>query len=129
MLRCAGVALVLSLLAGTIHAKEPAPTEDDYYRLVTIPIPEGVVLEAGALEMMPGERLAVATRRGEIYLVDNARSDNPKRDVKFSRYAHGLHEVLGLAYRDGWLYASQRGELTRLKDSNSDGRADVFETV
>ena len=24
------------------------------------------------------------------------------KDAKFTRYAHGLHEILGLAYRDGW---------------------------
>ncbi len=32
-------------------------------------------------------------------------------------------------HRDGWLYATQRGELTRVKDTNSDYKADVFETV
>jgi hypothetical protein len=30
---------------------------------------------------------------------------------------------------DGWIYTAQRGELTRMKDSNNDGRADIFETV
>jgi len=37
--------------------------------------------------------------------------------------------VLGLAYKDGWLYATQRPELTRIKDSKGTGRADTFETV
>ena len=36
--------------------------------------------------------------------------------------------MLGLAYRDGWLYVTQRGEVTRIKDSDGDGQADVFET-
>ena len=57
----------------------------------------------------------------------------PRRDdlaaAKFTRFASGLHEVLGLAYRDGWLYVTQRGELSRIKDSDGDGKADVFETV
>ena len=30
---------------------------------------------------------------------------------------------------DGWLYATQRGEVSRLKDDDGDGRADLFETV
>src|SRR5262249_18454452 len=70
---------------------------------------------------------AVATRRGEIFLVGNAHPPGPKH-VKFSRYAHGLHEVLGPADRDGWLYAAQRGGLTRVEDLNADRRPDGFET-
>ncbi len=86
------------------------------------------MLEAGALEMLPGDVLAAASRRGEIYLIDRPFSTDPK-EIKFTRFASGLHEVLGLAYRDGWLYVTQRGEVTRLKDTDGDGRADVFETV
>jgi len=104
------------------------PKEDDYFSIFTFPIPDGVVLEVGALEMMPGDRLAVSTRRGEIYLVEKPFTNDPK-EVKFTRFAHGLHEVLGLAYRDGWLYVTQRGEVSRIKDTDADGRADVFETV
>ena len=40
-----------------------APTEDDYYKS----IPEGIVLEAGGIEVMPDGRVAVGTRRGDIY--------------------------------------------------------------
>jgi sugar lactone lactonase YvrE len=40
-----------------------------------------------------------------------------------------LHEVLGLAEKDGWIYATQRCEETRMKDTNGDDRADIFETV
>lgn len=112
----------------TARALEPTPAEAEYYPLVTLPIPDGVVLEAGALDMSPEGKLAVATRRGEIYLITNPLSEDPS-EVKYERFAHGLHEVLGLAYRDGWLYATQRGELSRLKDTNQDGRADLFETV
>ncbi len=104
------------------------PKEQEYYEIFTFPIPDGVVLEAGAMEMMPGDQLAVSSRRGEIYLVSKPFTKDPK-EVKFTRFAHGLHEVLGLAYRDGWLYVTQRCELTRIKDSDGDGRADVFETV
>ena len=78
---------------------------------------------------MPGGKLAVSTRRGEIYLVENPLADDPGKQSKFVRFAHGLHEVLGLAYRDGWLYVTQRGELSRIKDSDGDGVADRFETV
>ena len=108
--------------------QDKPPTEADYYTISTLPIPKGIVLEPGGLELMSDGKLAVSSRRGEIYLVENAFS--PKvQDVKFKRYAHGLHEVLGLAYQDGWLYATQRCEVSRLKDVDGDGRADLLETV
>lgn len=111
------------------HAADaPTPKESDYYQITELPIPPGVVLEVGALEMLPGDVLAASTRRGDIYLIDKPLSRDPKQ-IKFRKFAGGLHEVLGLAYRDGWLYATQRGELTRLKDTDGDGRADLFETV
>ncbi len=126
--RLLALALAVLLAPLTLRADEP-PKESDYYAIRPYAIPEGVVLEAGGLEMMPDGRLAVATRRGEIYLVEHPDAADPAVESKFTRWAHGLHEVLGLAWRDGWLYATQRGELSRLKDSDGDGRADVFEDV
>ena len=69
-------------------------------------------------------------RSGDIWFVDGAYGDPPTAaTVKFTRYAQGLHEVLGLTTRgDGWFYATQRGEITRMRDTNGDDRADVFET-
>ena len=40
-----------------------------------------------------------------------------------------MHEPLGAAWRDGALYVVQRGELTRLVDTDGDDQADLFETV
>ncbi len=111
------------------QTKDRLPTEDDYYKILRFEPPPGVVLEAGAIEMLPGNKVAVSSRRGEIWIVENGFTDNPARDAKWTRFAHGLHEVLGLAYKDGWLYVTQRPELTRIKDSNGDGKADIFETV
>ncbi len=108
-------------------AKKP-PTEDDYYKLLQYKIPDGVVLEAGAIEFMPDGKMAVSSRRGEIWMVENPLAKDPATESKFTRFAHGLHEVLGLAYKDGWIYATQRGEVTRIKDTDGDGKADVFET-
>ena len=119
--------LGLWCLAGvTVFAQ--SPSEQDYYRLTRLPIPESVVLEVGALEWLPDGQLAVATRRGEIWLVSQALSDDVSQ-MKGSRLAHGLHEVLGLAYRDGWLYVTQRSDVSRIKDSDGDGVADQFEVV
>lgn len=123
------VLAALCIAAAALPAAAQTPTEDDYYRIITYKIPDGCVLEVGGLALMPDGRLAVATRRGEIWLVSNPFSDKPEEECRFTRFAHGLHEVLGIDYRDGWLYATQRCELTRLKDTDGDDRADLFETV
>lgn len=102
--------------------------ESDYYRILTLPIPEEIVLEAGAIQVLDGQKIAVATRLGDIYLIEGG-FDDPPKNVAFKPFASGLHEVLGLAYRDGWLYCTQRPEVTRMKDLDGDGRADLFETV
>lgn len=122
--------LVMLVFAGWCLAASSAadPKEEDFYRLLRLPIPEEITLEVGALELTPTGQLAVATRRGEIWLVDQPFADPPDQ-VKFQRYAQGLHEVLGLSYRDGDWWATQRCELTRLRDSDRDGAADLFETI
>jgi glucose/arabinose dehydrogenase len=107
--------------------KKPA-TENDFYKILTFKPPEGEVLEAGAIEVLPGNKVAVGTRRGEVWIIDNAYDADPAK-VKFSRFAHGLHEVLGLAWKDGWLYVTQRPDVSRIKDTDGDGKADLFEVV
>ncbi|MHC4994028.1 MAG: DUF7133 domain-containing protein [Planctomycetota bacterium] len=101
--------------------------ENEYYKLVTIPLPEDVVLEVGGLIQLSDGRVMAATRRGEIYIVENAYSDPP--EPTFKRFAFGLAQPLGLLEHEGWIYTAQRGELTRLKDTDGDDRADIFETV
>jgi hypothetical protein len=118
--------LLLGLCVGSTFGQ--ASREAEYYRLIALPIPEEIVLETGGIEPLPNGKLAVATRRGEIWLIENAFSD-PPRDMKYSLFASGLHEVLGLFEKDGALYATQRCELTRVQDTNADGQADLFDTV
>lgn len=123
----AGVLIMAAGTASVIGQDAAAPKEDEYYPLTKFRIPDGIVLEAGAIEPLPDGTLAVATRRGDIYRVSNAWSDDPEA-AAFELYAQGLHEILGLSYKDGWLYATQRCEVTRLRDTDNDGLADDFET-
>jgi glucose/arabinose dehydrogenase len=126
---------LLAVLAGIFavsavadNSAQPAtPQESDYYRMLTLNTPGGTSLEAGALVFMAPDKLAASDRYGDIYVGDGVLEDPAK--VKWSLYASGLHEVLSLAWKDGWLYATQRPELTRVRDSKGTGRADTFETV
>ncbi len=102
-----------------------AQQEATYYTISTVPIPDSVILEVGGLAFTDDNQLGVSTRRGEIWLIDNPQSGQPT----FRRFAAGLHEPLGLAYRNGSFYTAQRAELTKLTDTNQDGRADVFRTL
>ena len=103
------------------------PTQDDYYKVEPISIDEGVVLEASGIAMLPNGNLAVSSRRGDIYTFSNPLGKLSQ--VKMKLFAAGLHEPLGIHWDNGWLYATQRCEMTRIKDEDGDGRADVFETV
>src|SRR5439155_11777856 len=122
--------LLVLALAATANAqgnKKPDP-EDDYYKILRFETPPGEVLEAGAIEVLPDGKVAVGTRRGEVWLIENAYDSDPIK-AKFTRFAHGLHEVLGLAQKDGWLYVTQRPDVSRIKDADGDGKADTFDVV
>ena len=105
-----------------------AEEEAKYYRMVDVPLPKALAIEAVSFEVMPNQqRLALATRRGDIFLVDGAFDQFP--EPTFSKYASGLDEVFGMAYRDGSFYLTQQAEVTRVTDTDGDGRADQFDTI
>lgn len=109
----------------TMLSAQESPMEEDFFNIRNISTPEGILLGVGGMCVLPNGNLGVATRRGEIYIVENPTSSRP-----FSRhFASGLHEPLGLAYKEGAFYAAQRGELTRMEDTDYDGKADVYKTV
>ena len=74
-------------------AQNPAQ-EAEHYPIVDIPIPGDIVLEVGGIEILPGKRIAVSSRRGDIYIVEGAYTDDPDDD-QWTPWAIGLHEVLG----------------------------------
>ena len=119
-------ALLLAALVGAGPAlAQDSPGEGDFYKIVKVPVPEGVLLEVGGVATLPNGSVAVATRRGDVYTIENPTGRVPH----FRKFASGLHEILGLVYKDGSLYCAQRGELTKLTDRNGDGVADRYETV
>ena len=101
-----------------------AEREEAYYRIVDVPIPEELSLECGSFDILPDGRLAIGTRRGEIWLVKGAFEQYPQPE--FHSFASGLDEVLGLGYRDGSFWITQQTEVTRVTDRDGDDRADAF---
>ena len=120
--------MCLLLPMGAWAQKKSAKTEQDYFEIKTLPIPKDIYLEIGGIATMPDGRLAVSTRRGEIWIIENP-YQKENHQVHYKRFASGLHEVLGLAYKDGSFYCSQRGELTKITDTDRDGVADSYVPV
>ncbi len=102
-----------------------------HWQTLTYPIPADELIEVGGLAFLSDGRPLVATRRGDVFVINGAYGE-PPLDAHFVRFAAGLHEPLGLAARrdaDGEaVYTVQRGELTRLMDLDGDDRADLYET-
>lgn len=107
---------------------ERVERESRSWRRTPLPVPEGIILEVSGILPVPGERLLVCTRRGDIWWVDGAYEPEPR--PRFSRFAEGLHEPLGIAAAPGGgVYVAQRQEVTLIEDKDGDGRADSYRTV
>ena len=106
--------------------------ENRFYRRTPLAVPDDIVLEVSGILPVAGKRLLVTTRRGELWWIDGAYDAGDDVKPKFTLFASGLHEPLGLiaapAPKKGY-YVVQREELTRIEDTDGDGRADVFETI
>nr|WP_147868567.1 hypothetical protein [Stieleria maiorica] len=135
--------LILALLACALPADRLRAGEEEYYRLIDVsvakaatdsrsknwkPAPDGLALEVGGLAFLDDSRLAVAIRKGEVWILDGV-YDDPPNNVTYKKFAGALHEPLGLLYHNGDLYTTQRSELTRLRDVDGDDVADEYLTA
>jgi len=147
------VVTTLAVPPVTIPAADPPrPTEDDYYRIVTVAVsgaatdsraeswkpgdrpigddPAGQmpVLEISGIAAMSDDSVAVAIRKGEVWTISGVYDDPPSK-LRFRRFASALHEPLGLLRQGDALLAVQRGELTEMRDTDGDGVADQYRTL
>lgn len=130
MKRIYKIVFVVIILMGTQFNFGQSPSdmakkEAKFYEIVNVPIPDDVLLEVGGLALTDNDELGVSTRRGEVWLIDKPYGQTPI----YKKFASGLHEPLGLNFKDNSFYLSQRGELTRLEDKDGDDKADVYKTI
>lgn len=116
------------LLAAALGPQGGPGVEGVYYTVDHLAPPEGAVLEVGGMDWLSDGRLAVSTRRGQVWLVENALAADPA-DARFHLFAEGLQEGLGLAVVEDQVHVLQRGELSRLVDADGDGRAERVDTL
>ena len=120
------LALIFASFQGQyIHAQDIQENESKYFTISTVEIPDNILLEASGLAFNDQGDLAVPTRRGDVWLIKYPGSSNPE----FSRFAQGLHEPLGISYRNGAYYIAQRGDLVKIEDSDDDGKADRYRAI
>ncbi|MFY7817177.1 MAG: DUF7133 domain-containing protein [Akkermansiaceae bacterium] len=128
-----GNVTALACLIVSLHAEEVGERwgtevkERAYYRIVDLPLPKDLVIEAGAFAALPDGRIAVGTRHGDIILISGV--DEEKPQPWYQIFASGMDEIFGLAWKDGSFYATQTCELTKVSDTNGDGKADRYDCV
>ena len=93
------------------------------YLLAPIPHPAPVT----GLDFLPNGDLALCTALGEVFIVSQLAS--PTNAPVWRRFARGLMEPAGLRVFSGEIFVAQKCELTRLRDTDGDGAADLFECV
>ena len=135
--------IILAVLLAALQPVSRGGDPKDYYRLVDVstakaatesrsknwkPAPDGLALEIGGMTLLDDGRLAVAIRKGEVWILDGV-YDDPPNNVTYKRFANALHEPLGLLQHEGDLYTAQRSELTRLRDVDGDDVADEYLTA
>ncbi|QDV09352.1 hypothetical protein Poly30_49100 [Planctomycetes bacterium Poly30] len=125
--------ILTTLIAAAAGCQETVPTavpmtEADVYSVESYRTPDGCVLEVGGVGRFSDGRLAVSTRRGQVWIVENPLAENIE-DAKITLFHEGLWEGLGLDIKDDEIYVIQRGEISKLKDLDGDGRCDEITTI
>ncbi|HEY0455357.1 MAG TPA: DUF6797 domain-containing protein [Verrucomicrobiae bacterium] len=70
-------------------------------------------------------RAAAMTFDGDIWLISGLKGD--LQEVRWRRFASGLHEPLSLCIRNEEIFVFDRNGVWRLRDTDGDGEADVQE--
>jgi len=117
--------LAAGLLLGAMTLPQDPP---DHYDIDFLFPPAGERAEVGGLDFLPDGRLVCSTRRGQVWIVENPLAADPAECV-FNLFCDGLFEGLGLEVVDGDIYVLQRTELSKLRDSDKDGRCDSIDTI
>lgn len=93
------------------------------YRVETLRLPQQMIGEVSGVAFTPKGSLVVTNRRGDVWIRGYA-------DGAWRRFASGVYEGFGLVANDeSDIVVIQRPEITRLRDTDGDGVADVYETV
>jgi sugar phosphate isomerase/epimerase/cytochrome c2 len=102
-------------------------TEPYVVDTITLPFdnPYRALFFCGGHDFLSDGRAAVCTLHGDVWLVGGI--DDSLKKVTWQRFATGLFQPLGLKVVKDEIYVVGRDQITRLRDLNNDGEADVYE--
>jgi len=103
------------------------PAGDETYRIERFPVPKEIELGVTGMDFLPNGDLAICTWLGDVYVVE--KPTGAPAAATYRRFARGLCEPGGLKVIDGDIYIVQKQELTRLRDTDGNGEADLFECI
>ncbi len=99
------------------------------YAVDTIQLPTdnpwGTLMFVGDHDFLEDGTAVLATMTGDVWLATGLDADLD--EIRWKRYAAGLHQPLGVAVRDNEIYVLGRDQITRLVDQNNDREADFYE--
>ena len=109
-------------VAGKIGSGKP-------YAVDTIPFPNEnpwkSLFFVGDHDFLPDGSALLCTMHGDVWRVSGLDAD--LKNVRWRRFASGLHQPLGMVVHDGNIFVLGRDQITQLKDLNDDGEADFYE--
>ncbi|PQO47665.1 DUF6797 domain-containing protein [Blastopirellula marina] len=104
--------------------KDAAP-----YAIDTIPLPfdnpYGSLMFVGGHDFLADGTAVLCTMTGDVWLVSGL--DAQLANVRWKRFAAGLHQPLGVVVANDQIYVLGRDQITRLTDLNDDREADFYE--
>ena len=87
--------------------------------------PWKALLFFGDHDFFPDGTAMLCTIQGDVWRVEGL--DDALQNVRWRRYASGLHQALGLVVAEGKVHVLGRDQITRLHDLDGDGEADFYE--
>ncbi len=100
---------------------------DAAFRVEPLRVPPQISSPVTGMDFLPNGNLALCTALGEVFIVQQLGSTT--NAPVWRRFARGLMEPAGLRVLSGEIFVTQKCELTRLRDTDGDGEADLFECV
>ena len=115
---------------GELAKPDPATEANQFpYVVDTLTLPFenrfNALFFCGGHDFFQDGRAAVCNLHGDVWLVDGI--DATLDRLTWRRFATGLFQPLGLKIVDNHVYVVGRDQITRLRDLNNDGEADVYE--
>lgn len=96
----------------------------------TIPVPFknpwNALMFTSGVDFFDNGDAAVCTVHGDVWRVSGI--DKDLQQIKWKRYATGLHQPLGLKIVDNKVHVLERDQITILHDLNGDNEADFYES-